>query len=90
MNRETVNRNREKNDYDRLGAISFALDDLRLYLDTHPDDEDALRLYGDYTEERNKLLAERKDFSGSVNAYEPNLANGWDWNAGPMPWKGAD
>lgn len=87
MNTGMENKSREN---ERMSAVSFALDDLRLYLDTHPEDEEALRLYGNYSEERNKLLAERKDFSGSVNAYEPNLTNGWDWNAGPMPWKGAN
>ena len=85
MNAGMGNESREN---DRMRAVSFALDDLRLYLDTHPCDEEALRLYGDYTEERRKLLASRTDFSGSVNAYEPNLANGWDWNDGPVPWKG--
>ena len=87
MNAGMAKENREN---DRMGAVSFALDDLRLYLDTHPGDEEALRLYGDYTEERRKLVSARSDFSGSVNAYEPNLANGWDWNAGPMPWKGTN
>ena len=88
MNTEKLNQNRDGMVSDRLSAVSFAVDDLRLYLDTHPDDENALRLIGDYLTERNRMLKEHASFSGSAEAYDPNLTNGWDWNAGPMPWKG--
>ena len=88
MNAGNMKQIRENTVPDRLTAVSFAVDDLRLYLDTHPGDEDALRLIGDYLTERKKMLSENTSFYGSAEAYDPNLTNGWDWNAGPMPWKG--
>ncbi len=72
----------------RLCAVSFAVDDLRLYLDTHPEDTEAAQLIGEYLAERKRLADEYRDTVGCLEAYDPDLTSGWNWNSGPMPWKG--
>ena len=39
-----------------IGEVSFFLDDLRLYLDTHPQEERALELYQQNHQKRLELL----------------------------------
>lgn len=38
--------------------ISFLADDLRLYLDTHPDDQDALSMFKEVSRQRKQKLSE--------------------------------
>lgn len=84
----------------KISAISFTLDDLRLFLDTHPLDDNAMKLYQQTLTERKQLLKQYAD------AFEPLTtdcicleSNGgsdtctkypgqkhWTWNDGPIPW----
>lgn len=41
-----------------INTVSFAVDDIQLYLDTHPDDEEALAYFHKYKEQRVKALKE--------------------------------
>lgn len=76
-----------------INAISFAINDLTLYLDTHPDCPDGTRLYYQLLQKRMDLLA---DFA---TLYYPLTAismvtgdydtNQYGWQNGPMPWEGA-
>ncbi|MGI6069804.1 MAG: spore coat protein CotJB [Blautia sp.] len=67
-----------------IAKVSFALDDLVLYLDTHPTEEQAITLRQDLITKRKQLLGEfdrqfyplTKDCIGL-------------WTEGPMPWEGA-
>lgn len=77
----------------KIMQVSFFLDDLTLYLDTHEEDKDALRLLGEKGMERHQLLEEfaekfypltRDCIATCNNAAEENL-----WAKGPMPWEGA-
>lgn len=76
-----------------LMAISFAINDLTLYLDTHPDCENGLKMFYELLEERLKLLAE---YAGSFNPLtQTSMITGncshenYGWSEGPMPWEGA-
>ena len=42
----------------KVQAASFALDDLKLYLDTHPTDKKALSAFAKYQDEYERALAE--------------------------------
>lgn len=68
----------------RLDSVSFALDDVVLFLDTHPKQEEAITLRRQLIEERKKLL---KEFD---EAYYP-LTKDCEglWTEGAMPWEGA-
>lgn len=76
-----------------INAISFVIYDLVLYLDTHEDCQNGLKLYKEKSAIRDRLL---KDFA---NAYYPltsdcvsDQSSGnhyYNWCAGPLPWEGA-
>ena len=71
----------------RITEVSFALDDLRLFLDTHPDCAEALAGYETRMEKRADLLSEYGEKYGGLEQYYPGTGNGWKWNSAPMPWK---
>ena len=85
MNSENMSR---KALFDTIGAVSFALDELRLFLDTHPDCSEALACYTEYMNTRHELVAQYTQQYGPLDAYYPGNENCWTWTAGPMPWKG--
>ena len=70
-----------------LMALGFALTELALYLDTHCDDKEALRLYREYA-----ALAEegRKRYEatfGPLRKKNAGKKGSWDWIYGPWPWE---
>lgn len=77
-----------------LYEISFFLDDLSLYLDTHPDDLKTLDIFNQYNACRKKLLQRMEvDFSPLkrdciVDA--KGNKNHFSWTDGPLPWEGAN
>ena len=42
----------------QINEVSFAVNDMLLYLDTHPEDQKALRYCSDISDRRNQLMAE--------------------------------
>lgn len=84
----------------QISENSFLLDDLRLYLDTHPLDTDALELYGQHAAQRKQLLKQFADEfepltcdcicpdsngSSSTATKYPGQKH-WTWSDGPIPW----
>ncbi len=70
-----------------LMALGFAITELGLYLDTHKDDADALRLYREYA-----ALAEegRKRYEASYGPLRQKSVSdkmGWSWIDNPWPWE---
>ena len=43
---------------DHINQVSFAVDEAKLYLDTHPCDPEALAYFKEYSQKRNKALKE--------------------------------
>ena len=77
---------------DRIGQVSFVLDDLTLYLDTHEDDRNAWNLYREKSEEKGGLMRQfAKQFyplsRGCVTGYERESGE-FCWQMGPAPWEG--
>lgn len=73
-----------------LFVSSFAVDDVILYLDTHPNDVQALRYYHDAVAKRNAAKDAYEAQFGPVTVDGVNAANGWTWEQGPWPWEGGD
>jgi len=78
---------------DKINAVSFALNDLTLYLDTHPDCPNATPLFHELMKKRLDLLAEfAKKYYPLTQA---SIVTGdldekkFGWCCGPMPWEGA-
>lgn len=75
----------------KIDETSFFLDDLLLYLDTHPTDENAIKAYKEKLEERKKLLAEFGEKFYPLTrdcCMSGNMTGNFSWQAGPMPWEG--
>ncbi len=73
--------------FENIRALSFAMDDLRLFLDTHPDNDEALNLFIEYMKNRNDLLADYTEKYGPIDSYYINQDGTWSWINEPMPWK---
>ena len=75
-----------------IDAISFALNDLTLYLDTHGDDKQAMILFGKLKERRRDLLSEYAScFSPlTIDSIEDvDSRDGYfSWNETQLPWEG--
>ena len=71
-----------------LMALNFAITELGLYLDTHKNDREALRLYRQYV-----AMAEdgRKRYEAVygplTQKYAGDDQNGWNWIDSPWPWE---
>ena len=67
-----------------ISALSFALDDTVLYLDTHPESAEAMELRKTLIEQRKGFL---KEFDEKFYALTKDCMG--CWGEGPMPWEGA-
>lgn len=76
----------------KLLEISFVLDDLTLYLDTHMQDEPAMELYRKKAQERDRMKKEFAEkfypLTRDCILYGKQEAD-FIWQDGPMPWEGA-
>ncbi|MDD5949077.1 MAG: spore coat protein CotJB [Lachnospiraceae bacterium] len=71
-----------------INALSLAMVDTAEFLDTHPDDSEALAYY-----EHTKMLfyQARKEYTmrfGPLTKGDVNTKNGWTWVNDPWPWEG--
>lgn len=72
----------------RITEVSFAVDDILLYLDTHPHDEKALAFANTHIAERRKLLAEYENSYGPLIAKDAmEQGDTWKWIEQPFPWE---
>ena len=62
----------------RLNEVSFAVNDIHLFLDTHPCDE-----------ERNRLLKEYASSFGplTIDTASCSREDMWNWTIQPFPWE---
>ena len=66
--------------------LDFAVNDLALYLDTHPCCQKALRLHKEYTEKLENLKKEYTSHYGPLSIYDD--INSWNtWVENPWPWE---
>lgn len=71
-----------------ITATSFVLDDLRIYLDTHPYDQEALDYWRKVERVRNEAVEEYTKCFGPINSYKVDVSNRWTWVDEPWPWEG--
>ena len=81
----------QKNTRDKLlrnvHEASFAVDEARLYLDTHPEDEKAKRFFDISNDKRRKALQEFEQCHGALLSDNIDATkDGWTWIDNPFPW----
>ncbi len=71
----------------RIKAYDFALVEMNLYLDTHPDDCQALALFKMYREKRSQLVEEYEALFGPYIVTVDNVqGDTFTWINDPWPW----
>lgn len=71
----------------RVYETGFALDDVILYLDTHPTDVEALNYYYHIKSMRDEAVNNYETSFGPLFSHQVNI-DGWTWNNDPWPWEG--
>lgn len=69
----------------QIKAYQFAITDIALYLDTHPEDEKALCLHREYTRRLKDLRDKYQKVYGPLTIEYP--CNKWRWLEEPWPWE---
>ena len=68
-----------------IRCLDFAINELALYLDTHPDDQKALWLQRKYCKEVKELKDKYQKVFGPLTINYP--CNKWRWLEEPWPWE---
>lgn len=80
--------NSKENLLNNVNMVSFAMDEMVLYLDTHPCDKDALLYYKKLKKMRKEAVEQYEKYCGPLNKYDVDVENGWNWIEEPWPWEG--
>ena len=73
---------------DWINVVSFVVDDVKLFLDTHPGCEEALEYFEEFRKQRVEALKEYAKYYGPLTldtAYTPEEY--WCWIQEPWPWQ---
>ncbi len=70
-----------------LQALSFAIDELGLYLDTHEHDEEALELYRKYVQLYHQGVLQYEKLYGPLTKMQAGMFGSYDWLKSPWPWE---
>lgn len=83
------NRNSQSQLLQKINEVSFAVDDILLYLDTHPCDEKALAFYQENAEARRRLMSEYAKSYGplTIDDAAESCGDTWKWMEQPFPWE---
>ena len=67
---------------------NFAIIDLNLYLDTNPNDKNALSIYREFLNILNQLQDKYESKYGPIELSSNCVSNNtWEWNNSPWPWE---
>ena len=67
----------------RLSSLGFSVQEYRLFLDTHPENEEALTLFN---EAKKKYDAVLQEYEKEYGALTLNGFNSDEWLEDPWPW----
>lgn len=70
-----------------LSAYDFVLDELTLYLDSHPNDKNALKMFSQASQKAKELRMRYVQTYGPLTPSENRSDDTWEWIKGPWPWE---
>ena len=70
-----------------LQALHFAVTELGLYLDTHPDDSEAVEVFNQYAEQYQDALQQYQQSGGVLTQMESAMSGQYAWVKDPWPWE---
>lgn len=71
----------------RIYAVRFAMWELHLFLDTHPDNKEAAKKHEEYRVRDEALTKEYEEKFGAVVGATPQNTTRWAWICDPWPWE---
>lgn len=71
----------------KISAYSFAMWELHIFLDVHPNDMTAMALLNKNKQKYDELVAEYESKYGPLNTFNVDTNNKWLWIADPWPWE---
>lgn len=81
-----VNRTEKASPLGELQALCFAMGELGLYLDTHPEDADALTLFNQYRALYAEGLEKYQAAYGPLSQKDAGADGAYAWLKDPWPW----
>ncbi len=66
---------------------SFGINDINLFLDTHPENKDAIKLYQQYRKIRDDAISKLTENYGPLTPYDSEDTASWTWIETPWPWQ---
>lgn len=72
----------------RIDQASFAVDDVLLYLDTHPEDQEALKYYQYAAGLRREAVDAWQRQYGPLTVDSAYSTDRWSWLTEKWPWEG--
>lgn len=69
----------------QIMSLNFAINDLALYLDTHPNDTCALKMHNEYSQKVSELSNKYQALYGPLTIN--SSSNTWEWINSPWPWE---
>ena len=70
-----------------IDVVSFVVDDTKLFLDTHPDNQEALVYFNNYNKARNQAVTEYSACFGPLVIAEASCDQEFKWATQPWPWE---
>ncbi|MBN8234712.1 spore coat protein CotJB [Halobacillus kuroshimensis] len=73
---------------EKIQMVDFALVDLTLYLDTHPEDTQAVQQFNQLAVESRDLKTVFEQKYGPLRQYGGSFSGyPWNWSDAPWPWQ---
>ncbi|TCP31674.1 spore coat protein JB [Scopulibacillus darangshiensis] len=73
---------------EELQTVDFVLVELNLYLDTHPDDLEALKQFNTFSKKSRELRDRFEEQFGPLDQFGHSYSSyPWKWNDTPWPWQ---
>jgi spore coat protein JB len=70
--------------------LGFVMTEMLLYLDTHPNDSEAIEYYNDCRQRYNDAVAAYESLIGPLTFNAVGADNYFNWAATPLPWEKGD
>ena len=84
---EIVSNNNRQALLEKVMQYNFAITDLNLYLDTHPDDACAVNMYNSFTKQLNEAIRNYECKYGPLTNFGYGKSGcPWQWVEQPWPW----
>ena len=72
-----------------INMVSFAVNDIVLYLDTHPYDQQAMERFGQFNALKNKMVKDYTEKYGPLVLSITDMdSREWKWATQDWPWEG--